>query len=442
MNYINKIDTFSNEILSKIIPIIIFFLLIKLIFAYVTAIISYQTWIDWWNKTGGKQFNTTFDIYSMACFNYSNLLFKVRQNIVAGSASLNETDILLLQSIVFNNAKVIPNKILSKNFTTPVHVCQGIAWNNEDILIFQQAIDYWYSQTKDVTGSWYNAWNDAAIGNRCGPDDGPSWTKIMKTINGFTGTCGGFWPHQNNCYNFFDITNNTIGNTTYNLTDNIAKSWFIGKVGIYQPGTGQQSSWAQLFADFGIVYTTATNKTNTTVPFLDPSHKIELWYSSGQINSGDNTTYGPNFFGTYFINPSSYVLTSWVSGLYDDPTTGIIFDPQAIKNLIGMNPGASKSSTGGWVKFLKGFNTNITSYDAIMNDLFATYTTNYTTKPDSAKDNSCSTGAKASSMIGGAVSLGSIPLFLGKLLPFPLNVIAAVAGAGVGAWQGSYNSKC
>ena len=484
MYYINKGSTFSKGILDKIIPIIVIYLLIKLIFAYITAIISYRTWIDWWNGNGGKNYRTTFDIYSMACFNSSKVLFNTRQLLIPGSASLNETDILLLQSIVLNNARVIPDQILSQNFVTPTHVCEGIAWNDGDLDIFRQAIDHWYGgSTPGVNkADWYDAWN---TGGRVGPDDAEGWTKI--TAN----ECGGFWPHQNGCTGFFDMTGGVgasakapydLGNFTMvgdkkdtispaypgNLANSLntplgmfkdkngkTYSGPIGSPGLYYPGkpNDPQSSWAQLFADFGVVYSNnvrdtmnATMTSTTVVPILDQTSNSKLWYSSGQSTDDQgNFTYGLNFFGLYYMNPPSYIFTSWVGNMYDDPTTGIIFDPQAIKNLVGMSPGAKKSSRGGWMMFLKGFNTNITSYDSIMNDIFAEYATNYTAVPAPDKDKSCSTSAKWSSTIGNvigmAVNVGMLIPGEGQLFGMSAKLFGALFGAGLGIGQSALSNQ-
>ena len=89
MDYLNKAVDFTSTALQKIVPIVVVFIIIKLVFAYITALMGYQVWISWWNDNGGSKFNATFDIHSMACFTYSKLLFNIRQLLVPASAGLN-----------------------------------------------------------------------------------------------------------------------------------------------------------------------------------------------------------------------------------------------------------------------------------------------------------------------------------------------------------------
>ena len=116
-----------------------------------------------------------------------------------------------------------------------------------------------------------------------------------------------------------------------------------------------------------------------------------------------------------------------------------------------MSPGAKKSSRGGWMMFLKGFNTDITSYDSIMNDLFAEYATNYTSVPAPDKDKSCSTSAKWSSTIGNVASMAATFAMLipgegeaAELLGISVKLLAPLIGGAIGLGQSalSNNAQC
>ena len=423
-NIKNKIkDTFvkgsevSNKIISILVPYIVLVILINIFFNQIIAKIDYSTWIDWWNTTGGNTYKETFDIYSMAYFSHSTLLFDIQQLFQPGPTKLNYTDIMLLQSIILTNAKVIKTngKNLPNNFVTPQHICEGICWTDNDIDIFREGIDSYYSNSG---ASWYPKW---VAQGKPGPDNGTAWG----TITG--NQVNGFWPHQNGCYGFFDTPGG--GGTPYGLTmDTLAQSFAINSLNKYSytPGSNAQfGSWAQLFADFGIVYSTkqsdgAGGFITTKVPVIDPTSNQDIWYTSGY----DNDKYGPNFMGVYKINPSSFLLTSWVSNLFNDPTTGQKLDPQAFKNLIGMQPGALKASRGGWIKFFKGINTELSSYDQIMNDLFAVYATNYTISPKKP----CNQGSFAIDAVNTAISIGSMALFVPAAAPLlvPLGALMGI----------------
>ena len=54
----------------------------------------------------------------------------------------------------------------------------------------------------------------------------------------------------------------------------------------------------------------------------------------------------------------------------------MIFDSYGIQNLLGINIYGNPS--GGWLRFLQGINTNLASYDKIINELFRQYATKIT----------------------------------------------------------------
>jgi len=430
MDKVNFISDISSQVLQKFIPVIIIIILVNLICKYIVAKMEFKVWIDWWNNNNGKLYNNSFDIISMACFNHSSLLFKIRQLFVPESAKLNETDILLLQSIIFTNAiqykEVIPD---SHNFLKPRQVCESILWGNEDIDIFIGAINSLYSKGDDIP-EWYPKWVERG---KPGPYDSV-WADII--YDSYSDlqpdhklSISGFWPNLNGCIGFFQINNiSQTTSTPYDLTENypdINKHKYI-------PGNGKFGSWAQLFADFGVVYTqilTISSQTKqTTVPVVkdfDPTY----WYTNtGYIpptTAPPDGIYGLNIFGLYGMNPASYAFTSWVGSQFNDPTTGIVFDPQLIPNLLGVGSGGSHFAKGGWIRFLKGLNTNLHSYDEIMNDLFSTYVTNYTTIPPDRLENKCP-GGKTSAVVN------AISIFF-SIAGIALMFVPGGQGAGVAA---------
>ena len=135
-----------------------------------------------------------------------------------------------------------------------------------------------------------------------------------------------------------------------------------------------------------------------------PISDFNIWNESSRwIKTGQNTSsYGPNFFSAFRMDPQSYIFTSWVGNMYDDPTTGIILDPQAIKNLVGMGSPGIRGQNGGWIKFFKGINTDLKSYDEIMNQLFTQYATQFTARAEinnTAKK--CGASSIMSAIVGG-----------------------------------------
>jgi hypothetical protein len=461
---------------------IILFVMVYLGVQVIKSVLGFDVFFKWWNANGGNAYKQGFDMLSFALFQESRLAFNIRQLFIPGQDRLNYTDIMLIQSIAFNQARIDIDRKTDPpqgNFVLPHHVCQGIAWSSADDPVFQKLYNYWLFQASAASDLTYadpthaSGWNWPTIyqNNQIGPED-PSWSNIS------TNTAGGFWPHQNGCTGFFDMPGGgDSGEIPYNLLTNPARSSIgeaaslkAGKAPKYKdknysqpsgstplqndlylygdqasgrsdksqqvilyyiPGSRTaRGSWAQLFADFGIIYTMSSLAGDSKVPVISdgalcggsdnstplnpcpnacdylanpnkdgsqiscgndakqakipsmtgmPISDFGLWYGGSAWISGLNV-YGPNFFSAFRLDPQSYVFTSWVGNLYDDPTTGILLDPQAIKNLVGMGEAAIRGQNGGWIRFFKGINTDLRSYDEIMNQLFTTYATNFTAR--------------------------------------------------------------
>ena len=95
----NGLENFQKNLFIIVITLLVVFIL----FSYVMSYTSYIDIFNWWNKNGGPQFKNTIDLMSCALFNYSNISFKLHQLFVSGPEQINETYVMLLQSICINN---------------------------------------------------------------------------------------------------------------------------------------------------------------------------------------------------------------------------------------------------------------------------------------------------------------------------------------------------
>jgi hypothetical protein len=518
VNLYKKEQSFAQHAVYLIIVFVILYLCTQVI----KAIISFQPFFNWWNKSGGKSYAQGFDILSFALFQESRLCFNIRQAFISGQDRLNYTDVMLIQSIAFNQARILTDyegNPLDGNFVLPHHLTQGIAWSSADDPIFKNTIKYWVAASQEVPGP--SSGDSTGITtstkgydwpikyNGIGPEDS-KWTNII----GYK--CNGFWPHQNGCTGFFDMPGNPAdGVIPYDLLTNPARS-VIGeqnslkagkapkfrdasynentgpfndlylqgdtaapsraiKVSMYYiPGyPGPQGSWAQLFADFGIIYTESSRSGDSKVPVVSdgtpcggstpldpcpitcaygankcsggtgmPVSDFNIWYGQSRFGPWGSTTnpnvYGPNFFSAFRMDPESYIFTSWVGNIYDDPTTGIILDPQAIKNLIGMAPPGLRAQGGGWTRFFKGINTDLKSYDDIMNELFSKYATQFTPRAQIQNTPStCGASGWLSSVTSG-VGLG----MMGFFIPPPAGPIIGGIAALLGFVSSAMEKKC
>jgi hypothetical protein len=419
----------------------------------------------------------------------------------------------------------------------PHHICQGICWSSADDPVFKNLYKYWIIQSTEAYGnktypdpthtSGYDwAFKYDTDDAKVGPEDA-SWNTLSVS------TAQGFWPHQNGCSGFFDMPGGgASGELPYNLLTNPARSsigeavslangtapkyqdagskpllststpadlWLYGYknapadkqvILYYIPGSPTaRGSWAQLFADFGIIYTMSSLAGDSKVPVVSdgalcggsdnstplnpcptacdylaspakdgsqiscgnnakqaksasmtgmPISDFNLWYGGSAWIDGLNV-YGPNFFSAFRMDPQNYVFTSWVGNLYDDPTTGIILDPQAIKNLVGMADPGMRGQNGGWIRFFKGINTDLRSYDEIMNELFTTYATNFTAR---AVIQNTQKKCGASGWLGALSSAAGVGL-MALMIPPPVGELtyAAIAGGAILAGVSSAADK-
>lgn len=508
----DMINGLSN-IQKNLFTILVTLLVIFILFSYVIAYTSYIDIFGWWNKNGGKKFKNTIDLMSCALFNYSNITFKLRQLFASGPEQINETYVMLLQSICINNIKT--DTAMQGAYIDPSHICQSIAWGDAEAKEFCQALNEFYSlgpttysDTKGLArtsgGSVISPPNFSNLKDLISKNTSPyspSWLSNTAPA----GFPGGFWPHLNGCIGFFDIPYDDGTNQKYDLFQYLpvprirdSKTGLWNRKPWYKPGDpSAYGSWAQLFADWGIVYTTLSTSGTSRVPVLsngaacfekgtvplDPCPTLSQWCSNCQ--DGDNNKLpdstggistwfetgvnrgvlgapdgsetpngagagqiGVNFLSINKLNPMCYILTSWVGDLYDDPTTGITFDGQAFRNMLGADGSYRQNADGSWVyppggwnRFFRGVNINLTSYDEIMNELFRQYATNFTARAIDPSGPGCSlekkwfgiAGGAAAGAIGGAM-LGVMlaPFTGGASLLFLGPALAAVGGAAGG----------
>lgn len=498
-----------GNIQKNLFIILVTLLVVFILFSNLMAYISYIDIFNWWNNNGGKEFKKSIDLMSCALFNYSNISFKVHQLFVSGPEQINETYVMLLQSICINNIK--NNVARSGEYIDPSHICRSIAWGDSEKVEFCQALQEFYNgcddaDYKDTTGLPRKG-TDAVIPNKTFCTSklpgliknntsaySPDWAVMGSIQPGFP---GGFWPHLNGCIGFFDIPNDDGTYKKYDLFQylpipRIKNDGKWNRPPWYVPNeSSPYGSWAQLFADWGIVYTTLSKAGISRVPVLsdgascfekgtlplnpcptlagwcgtcadgdkgtlpDSTKGISTWFdtgiNNGTVDASSNGQIGVNFISINNINPLSYILTSWVGDLYDDPTTGIIFDGQAFRNMLGADGSYRKKSDGSWIyppggwnRFFRGVNINLTSYDEIMNELFREYATNFTARAADPSGPGCSTTKKFLGIFGGAGAGLIAGLFLGAVLaPFTggaslaVGVAAAAAGAAAGAATGA-----
>ena len=121
--------------------------------------------------------------------------------------------------------------------------------------------------------------------------------------------------------------------------------------------------------------------------------------------------------------------------LYDDPKTGIIFDAQAFRNLVGYQGQNQTLGFGGWNMFLKGLNTNLTSYDNVMNEIFRQYATDFSPRAVISAD-SCTNRKRAqfagTDAIGGAMAGSMMGSFGGPPGMLIGGLFGLIAGAATG----------
>jgi hypothetical protein len=481
----NSVNIKINDFLRVFVPIVLFLLVLLIVTNYIKALFNYSGWFLWWKVYNGKTYPNNIDLVSYALFNYSKLSFDIQQKLTTGPKQTNETSIMLMQAIVLNKAKKIGKGVIAtpSNFTTPYHICKSISWGPDEGTEFCIALTETYKVSysnipstripdTNVGDPYANvsAWfaGVSALISSNTPANDKKWALNQ------TQTTGGFWPHQNGCSGFFDIPFGGSG-TSYNLFDNIpdARTTKDGKTfsrpPLYIPGASNfQGSWAQLFADWGIVYTINSQSGQSSVPVISdgascsdkttqlkpcpstgmqwcsagsdgncgdgtlPTSNYLTWFFSSQTQSG---SIGLNFLSTYNIHPASYIITSWVGDLYDDPKTGIIFDAQAFRNLVGYQGQNQTLGFGGWNMFLKGLNTNLTSYDNVMNEIFRQYATDFSPRAIISAD-SCTNKKKAQSAttdaIGGAMAGSMMGSFGGPPGMLIGGLFGLIAGAATG----------
>jgi len=490
-----KIDIF----LTKFIPIIVFLILIFIMWSYFRALINYTDWFLWWKAYGGSDYKNSIDLRSFAIFNFSKITFDLRQLFVSGPKQTNETSIMLMQSFVLNKYRIPGQPATPSNFTTPAHIAKSIAWCDQEGpefcgSILEQYADYIAGKQNYPSNlppppssassilqnvqNWWTKTGKAAATNNLHAYD-PSWSTTKPGSYP-----GGFWPHLNGCSGFFDIPPGATNPAKYNLFDNIpvprttADGKTFNRSPLYIPGDPTcLGSWAQLFADWGIVYTTNTKAGTSYVPIIsdgaacsaddgsyiqpcpttgmgwclacgdsqkgkgDSTDKLPVsdylnWYTSG--SSKTQSTIGWNFLAAYKIHPQSYIITSWVGDLYDDPSTGIIFDAQAFRNLVGFKDPNAIMDQGGWNLFLKGMNTNLTSYDNVMNELFRQYATDFSARATTPSDE-CTSGEKGKKAGADALAGAGAGAMMGSIGGPIGTILGGLIGGALGAANGFFN---
>jgi len=411
-----NVPTFVTKVLYNILFIFIIYVVIQFIIGKLT----YSPFERWWKEYDGDK--DLIDFTSFGLFNQNKLVFDLYQEVFnTNKQQINELKINFIQNVLLNRTYAVDSSsgnIYPGRFLKPSHLSKSIAWGEDDEYIWNFNIDlsgyrdmYWYK--------WICNRNPTS-GYDCYPPqpDNPDWAGCsycegtspiiplspIKNIYTDSGIGGGFWPHQYGCVDFFDmpqadpkyiIDSSNYEFQRYDLVSNLP---CVGQY-MYVPGyPGHRGSWAQLFADWGIVYTLRNTKGDSNTPIISdglnceglypcsyycnpdtsantcpkvdfdydctrshrsypksyPKSDLNAWIASGNSNGG----VGLNFFSSYNIHPESFLLTSWVSGYYNDSKVRkMIFDAYGVQNLLGV--GVIGTPSGGWLRFLQGINTKL-----------------------------------------------------------------------------------
>lgn len=456
-----------TSLFEKILKYIVLFVVVYLVVNYITSILYSAPIYVWWNQNNGSNYKGVFDITSLALYNNSKILFDFRNFITVGSKNLDSTSLLFLNNVLLNKIYEVDPKtgnIIPGRFLKPLHLCESIIWGDDDeytwyfsgIRDFYKDNFWWehnkFNQKLPLPSD--NIWTSA------------SWCDGISPIKGvtpqkYTGESGGFWPNQNGCIGFFDVPPGDNTSPDDGKRFDLISNFPIPGKARYIPGyPGGLGSWAQLFADWGIVYTLRNKSGLSSIPVVSdglacanlqpcddycvkqskldkmpdfcpdvnpkiyyPESNTDLWFKTG-INSDGGP--GINFISAYKIPPDSFLITSWIGGYYNDSSVKkMIFDAQAFPNLLGI--GGFGKIKGGWIKFLKGTNTSKNSFDSLINFLFRDYAT-------SVSNNLISYGKVCGVAHNAAVALSMISYGGFGAMFGPLGII-------IGASYGANSSK-
>ncbi len=379
----------SKEVLTEIFtPMNIAIILLVYTVATVYKIQKVKAYYiyKWWDTFNGPKVirgkESFFDIsnyvyrgYAPAWLNYVHTALFVTE-----SAVMTETEFDAYQTLVFSKIRYssirpvdngyitdvkqyVPNKELTPfNCITPYNLFETIAIGSDQRDWFRGGIIGLYGRS-DVRPTWYNSWVSNGMP---GPID-DRWKRIMNNIN-----CNGFWPTSNNCRKFFDAPKKESSGIKvswfgcpekYDVSDNVATSQFVDasadEQAFYQPGNPNSlGSWAQLFADWGCIFTkdkgSDDNKVNTDTVDWAVVKRGEVyanqWDKSTSWDNGNDSILGLNFFGVYGFVKESTAMIGWVLDT-EDERYGQKLDSSMVANWLSPLPG--QNTLGGWIHELR-----------------------------------------------------------------------------------------
>ena len=128
---------------SNILLIIFYLILIYILSNLLNAYIRYDFLFEWWNKYNGSKYKGGFDVYSVALFNYSKVLFDIRQLLIPGQSTINLTNLLLLETCALSKIQMDANPA---SFVKPRHLSESITWGNIDYDLFCNGIINYYDK--------------------------------------------------------------------------------------------------------------------------------------------------------------------------------------------------------------------------------------------------------------------------------------------------------
>ena len=351
-----------------IILYIIILSVIIVIFKIINIRTSYSPMFQWWNGNGGKQYDKFFNLFGIMASYDSKIIYTITNLFGSIFNSINRSQIIFLVDRIFPLIKSFdPNNRNYSRFVTPRHIASDIRFSLQDD-------DKWFTD-------FFKKGYDHPDGNHYLFDE----LIPLKYVD------SGRKDSDNNIIYDREIINN--------------------KVGIY-PSPLANKDWQYLFEEWGSgKWVGEAGRSNFLIP--DKNNPV---YKNGtvKLNWLDYEKHPDNFFSRYGIGPDSPLLVSFVNNGYSDPNQpGVFIDATALKTLIN---GHSPSTPGGWIGYLQGMESGITSANTYKNFIDSEYlAVDPSQGPDAANTSTCDTAAEVSnwtSALSQGAGIGGMAAFL------------------------------
>lgn len=330
---------------------------------------NYSPIFTWWNSYGGEKYNKYFNVFAVMS-SYDSYIFYLLSSLFGTLQNqVNRDQIDFLVDNIFPLTRT-PGIQKMSQFVLPRHISESITFAVSD-------------------GDRYFS----------------SWVK------------------SNNRNDLVPLVFNKT-NTDYKYDESIqpvGNPLYENQIGVY-PTVNDKVSWRLLFQMWG-AHKWEQDKGGIWIAQMDEDSTVE-WMN---IN-----IHPDNFLARYGILPDCPMITAFVNGKYNDPSSSVVFDTQAFANLIG------GETPGGWIGFLHG--AGKMTVDEYKDYLYSVYIGKPTVKGEAPL---CTTGKTATNWISGITSgigAGIAPWFLVSAATGPLGIAAAAFGSLVLAGGTAYAS--